>query len=149
MAFIDENKAEPHLVSLPKKTRTELKAYRQTKVYKNDNKEIKAEMLADYLDAVTDATPNILDDNLDLRAYKSEVFQLADCLHDNLSKIYTFALDSIAKNPNDDSQFYIDGILQAYGIDYLIADDELTFTIDEQLEDTELLELEIKYRYFL
>jgi hypothetical protein len=149
MAFVDENKGEPHLVGLNKKGREMLKAYALSRVYTNDNKEVTAHMVRETVESLIDGLPNLIDDNIDLRAYTSEVFQLADCIYDNVTQIYTFAMAEVAKNANDDSQFYIEGMVQAYGIDYLIIEDALIFSIDDELEDTDLLELEIKYRYFV
>lgn len=149
MAFVDENKGEPHLIGLTKATRDNLKLYLEERIYENDNKEISATDVIESLIIMVDSAPNLLDDNLDLRAYKSEVFQLADCSYNATTKIYTYTLAETAKNPIDDSQFFIDGLVNAYGVDYVIAGTSLIFSIDDELEDTTILELEIKYRYFL
>jgi hypothetical protein len=147
MAFEDTNKAEPHLVALPKRTRTELKAYRLARIYKNDNKEITAEMVGEVVDALIDAMPNLLDDNLDLRAYKTETFALADC--DLAGGVYTYTLEHEAVNPADDSSFAWEGIACDYGTEYNISGTALTFSLDADVTVTADLEFTIKYRYFL
>lgn len=147
MAFIDTNKAEPHLIPLAKKTRTELKAYALARIYSNDNKEVTAVMVREVIESLIDGLPNLIDDNLDLRAYQIESFTLADCTLN--AGVYTYTLAHEAVNPNDDSELTWEGIVCDYGAEYDISGTALTFSIDADVTQTADLEFTIKYRYFL
>ncbi len=143
------NKDEPHVLALTKKTRVELKTLVGEKIPDNLQKRIKAVDVRDSFEAVIDSTVNLIEENLDLRAYSEHFFQLSDCTYDSGTQIYTYTLAHEAVNPDDDSTLVIDGMDCLFEVDYMIVGNLLTFTIDNDIEDTELLEMLVKYRYFL
>ncbi len=147
MAFEDTNKAEPHIVLLTKRNREALKQYALARIYTNDNKEITATMVRESIEAVIDGVPNLIDDNLDLRAYQTENFTLADCTLN--AGVYSYELAHEAVNPQDDSELTWEGIVCDYGSEYSIAGNQLTFSLDADITQTADLEFTVKYRYFL
>lgn len=141
------NKEESHVVALAKKTRIELKTLLLEKIPDNLQKQIMAVDVRDTFEAVIDSTVNLIEENLDLRAYASHKFTLADCTLS--SGVYTYTLAHAAVNPDDDSELTVEGIACDYGTEYHISGTALTFSLDSSITSTTDLEFTVKYRYFL
>ena len=136
------NKEEPHIRPLTKLDREGLKQVIFAMLPDNDQKLITPKMVRDTLLGMVDSVLNLNDDNVDLRAYQTDILTV------NQPGQTVFKLTQVPINPEPDSRFEVEGIVQQYGVDYTISNDELTVIQHPNWSLKTSHSLSIQYRYF-
>lgn len=143
---MDNNKNQPHLLPLNKRTRNELRDLILAKIPDNLQKQIRARDVREVCEALTDSVINWQDDNVDLRQYGQERFLISEMTL--TAGTYRRTLAQTPVNPEHGTMVFVDGLRLDYTVDFTIeSGNELMILQDSEVDITGI-EVLVLYRFY-